>query len=156
MESIFLRVAEGMQCINRGLGEQLSAQSLMLLFGGRQRKAYALQITDAVALHLIEAFLRLVHCVQNRPQHECLVAAARFIYQRVALEIRAPFDKSDDFKRDHDDDGGHHCRCIKSRAACHADGCDHEYTGSAGEPADAAAIVENKTGAEKTNTLHNV
>ena len=45
---------------------------------------------------------------------------------------------------------------IQSRAAGHADRGDHPDAGRAGEPADAAAVVQNQTGAEKADALHDV
>ncbi len=44
----------------------------------------------------------------------------------------------------------------RARAACHADGGDHPDAGRAGEPADAAAVVQNESGAEEADALNDI
>src|ERR1035438_8447595 len=121
-ESIFLRIAESKNNVDGRLSEQLSAQALVLLSCRSDRKAHALDFTDAVAVGRGKAFARLVHGVENGLEHGVLVVSAGFVHERVDLQIGAALEKADEFKRQNDGDGGNSCSSIKAGAARHADG----------------------------------
>ena len=73
---------------------------------------------------------RFVHRVENGAKHGGLIGAARFINERIDFDAGAAFKKADQFERDNHDDSGD-CRSgQKSRATCHADGCDDPHAGS--------------------------
>ncbi len=103
-----------------------------------------------------KALAGLVHGVENGLQHGILVVSARLVHERIDLQIGAALEKADEFKRQNDDDGGNGCSSIKAGAARHADGGDDPDAGGAGEPADAAAVVNDQSGAEKADALHDV
>src|ERR1035438_5949047 len=155
-ESIFLRIAESKNNVDGRLSEQLSAQALVLLSCRSDRKAHALDFTDAVAVGRGKAFARLVHGVENGLEHGVLVVSAGFVHERVDLQIGAALEKADEFKRQNDGDGGNSCSSIKAGAARHADGGNDPDACRAREATDAAAIVNDESGAEKADALHDI
>ena len=98
----------------------------------------------------------LIHRVEDRAKHGRLIGSARFIDERIDLDAGAPFKKADQFERDDHDDCGHCSGRKQSRAACHADGGDYPDAGSTGQSADAAAVVNDQSGAEEANALHDI
>ena len=81
---------------------------------------------------------------------------ARLIDERIDLQVGAPLQKADYLQRQNDNDRRDRCRAIQSRAAGHADRGDDPNAGGAGQPADAAAIVQDESRAQKADALHDV
>ena len=114
------------------------------------------RFADSVATEIGKTLACLVHGVENRRKHGSLVDSASLVNQRIDLDTCAAFQKADQFQRDdHDCSCRHRCR-KKACAASHADGGDNPNAGCAGQPADAAAIVEDEARTQKADALNDV
>jgi len=141
---------------NFGTSYQTGLQPLMLAFGCGQRKADPLQCADRLAIHCAKTFFFLVHGIQDRREHARLILPASFIDERINFQVNALLKKSHQLQRKQHNDRRDGCRNKQPRAAGHANRRYDENTRRTGHSADAAARVNNQTGAEESDALHDI
>ena len=102
---VFLRIAECFQnSLIAGSRKQSLAQMFVPALGGGVRKTYALHSADRVPIHCPKPLLLFIHRIQNRRSMSGLVAAPRFVNQRIRLEADLPLHKADSSHCDQHDD----------------------------------------------------